>query len=292
MSEDLKYRLNQFEASPPAAIWDKVSSALDEWNEWRPMSERLQNAAVIPPDHNWEQISEKLGAPVIKISRPFRKIAFALYRVAASVIIVILLISGGWKWYQSSLDDNPGERDLQTIAIKKSSLLPSFPHDIQKSTKREKINDYAKSGILVRNAGSVNEYPSFRKAVSYTSIEGSKWLTRETPILIDVKPIKTEELESKHKSIIGNGQSVNYLVIKSPDGQSTRVSVKFAHLISYLVNDFESDASSFETTSEESKNWGKLINEWREKIMRSGYTPTSGNFLDIVEFKDFLGKNQ
>ena len=107
-----------------------------------------------------------------------------------------------------------------------------------------------------------------------------------------MKPIKTEELESKHKAIIGNGQSVNYLVIKSPDGQSTRVSVKFAHLISYLVNDFESDASSFETTSEESKNWGKLINEWREKIMRSGYTPTSGNFLDIVEFKDFLGKNQ
>ena len=41
MSEDLKYRLNQFEASPPAAIWDNVSSALDEWKEWRPMSERL-----------------------------------------------------------------------------------------------------------------------------------------------------------------------------------------------------------------------------------------------------------
>ena len=66
----------------------------------------------------------------------------------------------------------------------------------------------------------------------------------------------------------------------------------FRASVMLVVNDFESDASSFETTSEESKNWGKLINEWREKIMRSGYTPTSGNFLDIVEFKDFLGKNQ
>jgi hypothetical protein len=45
-------------------------------------------------------------------------------------------------------------------------------------------------------------------------------------------------------------------------------------------------------TNEEGKNWGKLIKEWREKIIRSGYTTYIRQFLDIVEFKEFLRKNQ
>jgi len=293
MSEDLKYRLNQLEAPPPAGIWDNISSALDEWKEWEPVTRQLQNASVIPPAGNWEKIKEKIQPPVTGINKPLRKIGFAVYRVAASIILVTLLISGGWKWYQSSFESSPdpNEEDLQNASVSKNSLLPSFPIDVQKSTKREKINAFAKNNISIRNAVSVTENPLYRRAVSYTSIEGSKWLTKETPIVIDARPIESDELETKHKSILGNGQSNNYLVIKNSDGQTMRVSVKFAELIGYLVNDFDIDVSS-DIISADGKNWSKLIKEWREKIIRSGYTPTSGNFLDIVEFKEFLRKNQ
>src|SRR6187431_309157 len=101
MSEELKYRINQLEVSPPKAVWDNISSELDEWKEWKPISARLLNAAITPPAGNWEQIEKRLEVPVVEIKNPTRKIGFA-YRVAASVIIVILLISGGWKWFQTS----------------------------------------------------------------------------------------------------------------------------------------------------------------------------------------------
>jgi hypothetical protein len=95
MSEELKYRINQFEVSPPSGAWDNISATLDEWKEWEPVSARLQNAAITPPPGNWEQIEESLETPVVEIKRPVRKIGFAVYRVAASVIIVILLIWAG-----------------------------------------------------------------------------------------------------------------------------------------------------------------------------------------------------
>lgn len=290
MSEELKYRINKFEVSPPEGAWDKISSELDEWKEWEAVSTRLQNAAITPPSGNWEQIEESLGTPVVEIKKPIRKIWFSVYRVAASVIIVILLISGGWKWFQSSTADADG-KDLQNASINKNSLLPSFSNDIQKSTKQEKINSFAKNNISIRNSSSENDDPLYKRAVNYTSIEGSRWLTKETPIVIDVKSIETEELETKQSAMIGSGQANKYLFIKSPDGKTTRVSIKFAELYSYLINDFDNNVS-LDLTNEEGKNWGKLIKEWREKIIRSGYTPTSGNFLDIVEFKEFLRKNQ
>ena len=289
MSEELKYRINQLEVSPPKAVWDNISSELDEWKEWKPISARLLNAAITPPAGNWEQIEKRLEVPVVEIKNPTRKIGFA-YRVAASVIIVILLISGGWKWFQTSKVDVDG-KDLQNASINKNSLLPSFSIDIQKSTKQEKINSFAKNNISLRNTSSENNDPLYTRAVSYTSIEGSRWLTKETPIVIAPKPIESDELETKQTSMIGSGQDNKYLFIKSPDGQTIRVSIKFAELYSYLVNDFDNDVS-LDITNEEGKNWGKLIKEWREKIIRSGYTPTSGNFLDIVEFRDFLRKNQ
>jgi len=293
MPEDLKYRLNQFETSPPAGIWDNISTALDELKEWELIKKQLNDAAVTPPPGNWEKIKESLEPPVVEINKPLRKIEFTVYRVAASIIIVTLLLSGGWKWYRSSVENNndSNERDLQNASVSKNSLLPSFSIDIQKSTKREKINAFAKNNLSVRSTGSVNEDALYRRAVNYTSIEGSKWLTKETPIMIDAKPIENEELETIHQTIIGNGQNNNYLVIKSQDGQTTRVSLKFAELIDYLVNDFDNDAS-INITTPDGKNWGQLIKEWREKIIRSGYTPASGNFLDIVEFKEFLRKNQ
>jgi hypothetical protein len=290
MSEELKYRLNQLEASPPPGTWDNISSAIDEWKECESLSKKLQEAAVIPPPGNWEQIDKRLQPPIAEIKKPFRKVAFKLYQVAASLIIVALLISGGWKLYNSFVKNSmdPDERNLQNASISKNSLLQSLSIDIQKSTKREKINAFLKNNILVRNPGSVNDNPLYSRAINYKSIEGSRWLTKETPIVIDAGPIESDDLELMHKTILANGQDNNYLYIKDSNGQTMRVSVKFAELINYLFH----DDASININSGDGKNWGQLITEWREKIIRSGYIPASDNFLDIVEFNEFLRKNQ
>ena len=180
MSDELKYRLNQFEVAPPGDAWKNISASLDEWNEFAPLSMRLQNVEIAPPVATWQELENRLRDPVIPIKENKRTLGFTIYRVAASVVIVTILISGAWKMFRLSSTElgKDGERELKNTSISRNSLLPSFPIDIQKSTRKEKINSFARNSIATKEVESENENPVNKRYVHYASIEGSTWLTR------------------------------------------------------------------------------------------------------------------
>ena len=75
-------------------------------------------------------------------------------------------------------------------------------------------------------------------------------------------------------------------MIPGPNGQTTRISVRFADIVNYFMID------SDENTKTDHGRWKVIIDEWRQKTILSGYMPATGNFLDIVELSEFIKRNQ
>lgn len=91
MSKELQNRLSNFEAEPPAKLWDKIVATLDTETEEH-FPEKLFNFQANPPKHVWDNIEKTLNesqTPVIPIKKRFATLYH--YGSAAAVLIATAL---------------------------------------------------------------------------------------------------------------------------------------------------------------------------------------------------------
>jgi hypothetical protein len=92
MSEVVKYKLENFEAQPPARVWDAIASQLDE--DHPQLREKLFAYSEEPPAETWNNISKKLDnpAPVLPIQKNRTRI-FKYSMIATAVILTVIAIT-------------------------------------------------------------------------------------------------------------------------------------------------------------------------------------------------------
>jgi hypothetical protein len=82
-------------------------------------------------------------------------------------------------------------------------------------------------------------------------------------------------------AVLRNGSNDEYISVTGPNGQQTRISAKFADVLLYLNKN----------ENLQNEEWQRKFEDWRGKIMQTSFIPSSNNFLDILELKDFILKD-
>lgn len=274
MSNPLQNKMYDFEVKPPQDLWDKIVSELNEKDEAYEFSSKLYNHEAIPPSAAWQQIKDTLEknseAPNSK-----RKPVFYLFRYAAAIVIVALMVFGGIRFFKNNSSKEEFAVNKNRI-LKKDSMTPSAPESTTAtplnvtSTTNEKSDDEALEESK-RTVASNEFYIRKRLKIardSYLSAPAHYIENISNP----VPELHFSDIIQPSFAIQSSTEDLSdrYIMLKSPDGNFFRMSKKLADLICCITGE-DQDAGC--------KN---QLQQWREKIASSSLAPAPGNFLDIL----------
>ena len=133
------------------------------------------------------------------------------------------------------------------------------------------------------------------KELRNTKIQQSIFPGSELEIMIAAKPIRNangEIIQNTQMKI--NHDDKQYISITGPNGQQTKISSKFLHLLLFINDDSDIDQVDgyFDKNFLESLIWKSRFQEWRNEIINTSFVPSLANFMDILEFKDLITKDK
>jgi hypothetical protein len=282
MSDLLKNKISNYEVSPPAEVWNNIASELNENKAFFPLAEKMYNYEVQPPGDSWSNISLALNTveqpPVRRINSMFVKLA-----AAAVLLGVILLTSLYFMHEETAVQKVAGTRHQLPEPKPKTNLpqtaeepeprpdittsLPTIsfsnPHKI-----RTNIREHFQRKRRVLTASTVKpDYYDLNQAMNDIAVHANL-IRNESGDVIQAPHLMTSGLDGE------------YITVTGPNGQQTRISVKFADVLPYLNSKNMQD-----------EEWQRKFEDWRKKIMKTSFIPSSNNFLDILELKDFILKD-
>jgi hypothetical protein len=93
MANQIQNKLLNFEAQPPAGLWEKIAAELDEATP--PFVQRLQQYEVKPDDKNWEPIAIALDKETLAEKGFFQKHRrlFVYSSAAAAILLIAFLVT-------------------------------------------------------------------------------------------------------------------------------------------------------------------------------------------------------
>jgi hypothetical protein len=305
----LSQKIHSYESAPPVTAWELIALRLNDDTKHAGLSKKMNSYEVTPPAGTWNKIaglldgfSEGRTRSVIPDTKvlPIR----SWYKMAAAAVIAVLLAGAAWYFIsqQSSLlpNNSIAKENQPTPAINENSqkttgneqvppvISPDSPlpdvKDLVVGDNKERVNAINSSPVNngTRNTNTRNEY-----VLTYTKVNRPPSYL-EQPIVINA-PVLLDETGRPYRDINVLTTNSSYLTIAGPNGELTRISAKFANIIQFL--DGSSDDQLEENIDKilrESSIWKERFQQWRNKIKKSGYLPASGNFLDILEFKELI----
>ncbi len=291
MPERIKYRLHDFEVTPPSAAWDTIAARLQDDAKHAELASRLNQYEVPPPDSLWSGIARELDK-IEEAPKSIRKTI--LYRLSAAAIVIGIIATGYW-W----MNRKAAENNLATVSVNKSIPQPSLDQTTDKKTpvtsQPETNNTDEETNVKTNTRtgdNSTNAQSSIddRGILRYATISAVPNYNEQT-IVINSAPIKDENgAIIRDMDVLTTNNS--YLMIAGPDGQMTRISSKFANVIRFLNGGTDDTEEYLDKVIKESGIWKQRFKEWRQKIIESRFIPASTNFLDIIEFKDLIEEHQ
>jgi hypothetical protein len=266
-------------ATPPADSWQQIAAALDKGAaaNWQ---NKIYHYETMPPTGVWEAVAVQLQAPAV-----VRRINWL--RMAAAAAIV-LTIAGTAVWALSDRGEGSGPQTVatntekqaaspgQSLAVAPSPVAaPAAP--VATPPVAAPANKKAASITDIRQPAGPTEYASNIEQ-SFLPADAVFTNTRKLPneqgaVTVDINAMETP-----------NSQ---YISISGPDGQTMRVSAKFANLLGYL-NEGSEKEERLDRIIKESAFWKATFRQWREKMIQANATPSLGNFMDVVELAKAL----
>jgi len=281
MSEQLKHKMKQWEATPPPGCWEAIASRLSDTPAYAALAAKLYDSAVLPPPASWPVIAaalEETARPAAPV-RPLYKKSY--FRMAAAA--VLLLAVAGYAWYAQN---QPGKKQ---VAITPAPLPASHqpPGATTKIATRESVQD---------NAADNDNYTGYSKpapppAIAYTRT--LKYASVSSVPAARLSPITTQQVSMAYDDdMAARNMSpllthADYVIITGPNGETTRASLKIADALRYLYSDNNTDDATDKSNNENS-HWKKRLQEWRTRIISSHFIPATTNFLDIIDLKDLI----
>ena len=284
MSDILKDKIGNYEVLPPEDVWRNIVSQLDESKIFQPLSEKMYAYEIEPPADAWSNITATFNN---EAKAPVRFLNALYIRVAAAAIVIgIILVSSLYLF-----NSNQGDKD--NMVSSRQKLEPKVPG--QQSTA---IDPQMRQPSVAANFPSLplkrslrlsdhsTSKPSFRQ--SFRPTRRALTAAAITPQFIDMSQemndiiVQGRLIRNERGDIIKNAHIITgddeYISVTGPNGQQTRISSKFADVLYYLNGNEQVQNAEWETK----------FKTWRNKIMQTSFIPSSNNFLDILELKDFI----
>jgi hypothetical protein len=293
-------RIYQYEAVPPAEAWQAVAEMLDKQAANTEWDARLYNHQVEPPAAVWAYITAQLNtdiAPVVSISqKPVRN--KSIFRIAAAAI-VLLGLAGTALWTMrerffgessQSVAVNTNAPTAQPPVANTTTPIAGNDNIAQTNTIAEANTTPPNNAIAVKNKGK--KRPSASR--SNTTIAPLEYVTHNEMAFLPTDAVftNTNKLPNERGQTVVeiNGMDApnsSYINISGPDGQSIRVSAKFANLLGYL-NDGPDQEERLDRIIKESAFWKATFRQWREKMTDADAAPSLSNFMGLLEMVKVL----
>jgi hypothetical protein len=263
-AQEFPSALYGMEAIPPAAAWNNIAAELDESAPGQKLASKLYNMEVAPPASAWSRIDTALypaeteTAPVVAISR--RRNSFLRYAVAAAVIGIaafgIIKWMGGATDPDDSLANNPKRPDT---TVKTPARIPVQP------TPKEELAP-ANQPVGSTEMAVTETTPRPRRDKSNAAISNAAYSYADADYASN--PLYAYE---DHSPRIAD----RYIMLMTPEGNFIRMSKKWSDMVC-CVSGEEQDADC--------KN---QLKQWQQKLATSSVA-SPGNFLDILSLVNSL----
>lgn len=296
-------RVYQYEAAPPADAWQAVAEMLDKQAANTDWDARLYNHQTEPPAAVWAYISAQLDtgdtdtAPVVSISqKPARN--KSIFRIAAAAII-LLGFAGTALWTMRERFFGESSQSVATNTITPTAQPPvantttpfaSTDNLAQADAIAEAAATQPNYAIAAKNTGK--KRPTASKVT--TTIAPLEYITHNEMAFLPTDAVftNTNKLPNERGQTVVeiNGMDApvsSYINISGPDGQSIRVSAKFANLLGYL-NDGPDQEERLDRIIKESAFWKATFRQWREKMIDADAAPSLSNFMGLLEMVKVL----
>jgi len=299
LNDDLQYagfaaKMNNFEEMPPQTTWNEIANRLDDDKQYAMVAAKMNNFDSPPPAEIWNNIAASLQEKEIKLV-PAGNVRTIIYRLAAAAIL-IGLFAGIWLLMNKNTVKVDLVKNKTTVvpgnsAIRKDDKEITTPNNSDPSKEEVVVADQNAEHIAQANAknnrpSGINAFGENQYTVLKHAVVDGLLAYQEKPIIISSPPILDREGNViRDMDILTTS---NYIMVTGPNGQSTRISSKFASVIRYLNGDSDDQEEYIDKVIKESDTWKKRFREWRNKISQSSFIPSSANFLDIIEFKELI----
>lgn len=278
MTENLQYRLSEYNITPPGDAWPNIAAELDKDAEQK-LSLKLQQAVIEPPASVWDNIANALSetsqSPVIPIGRRWTRLA-----VAAVTIGVIVLAGLSYLMLRGTNDESV-------------TVIPNTPQTVQPNTNNNDNNipqtedKTATEPVVVyqpqrsnRPVALVAARRTVNPRIRYAHVETPDFDAGETALHVD-------DLVAQQVSLLPNTyiKPTNYLTVAAPNGQPAKISAKFTDGLGCIFN---TDPQGLEMALK-AISWKRRFSNWSNTLIaNTGFIPAASNFMDILELQELL----
>ena len=314
MATNIKHTLLNLEIPPPPGVWPDIAARLNtEFDaEEVPVAQKMFDLSVTPPAAAWEQIAAHL--PQQQIARKEGKLISLSVRKTIAAAAMVMLTLGAWYFLDKTNNNeehNVAGKATTTSPVDKNATAhirtPAADTEIGEQSAESPLVHKPIASLSVADAGIINAHYSNRSHARRAPWFDYQPIATSYAGMDDVQAVQFTETNSPaiEAPLIrdANGQVIMdkklitspddcYITITSPNGEQTRISSKFLHIISTLNENVEPQ-DYFDFMMQENSLWKIRFSEWKEKFMtQASLVPTATSFTDILELKDLLMENQ
>ena len=274
LAQKISSRLNTIEVIPPTSVWQSINVSLDEQLLEKEYAEKLTHIHITPPPGSWNKIKLLLNSEAVIATTEKRKIS-PLLKYAAAAIITGLLAWGGVQL----LSADSSKTNVATID-------KSSPNSF---TETPVINNPLDENIAVPDVTA-----SLEEARNDAALEASKKTFARLDVTARRSKIKNAAdfyFVTDNYEPSARGFSIDpiakpaaditnrYIILMTPDGNIIRMSKKLRELVCCVSGE------------DQDKDCIDQMKKWRENIGNPSTTHSSSNFIDVLDIVKCMQEN-
>jgi hypothetical protein len=290
-AEDWSTEIYLKEETPPPAAWNEIAAALNhiENSNWQT---RVYEKEIAPPAGVWAAISAALDAPAKVITmQPGRSTKKFYFRLAAAAAVIVA-IAGTALWFSGKQPAGTAPQPIAKNTANSSPVNPAAKETAETTAlpAAETQEKQQPAAFAKKQTKPAVTQPDDKSIPPLEYVKSSQMgFLPDQPVLNNSKKLPDNNGQVSTDIALMETPANSYISISGPDGQSIRVSSKFANLIGYL-SDGPVKEERLDVIIRESAQWKATFRQWREKMISNTATPSLGNFMDIIEMGKMLNE--
>lgn len=293
-------------ATPPAGMWAGIAAQLSSElkADEASVGKKMYDLLVMPPASIWKKIAAQLPQ-----QKPVRKegklTSLHSWKAIAAAAAMVLLTIGAWYFLDNNNTNDyagvtpPPPSTTNSGSASKTKVRSTDIEIGERPVEREQLSQkqlaaLTDNDVIYRKYG--NRHGARRTAwydyqpiaTSYSSMDDVDVdFTKENSATVEAPLIRDANNQViLDKKLVAPDDC--YITVTSPNGEQTRISSKFLHIISTINQNVEPQ-DEFDFMTRESSLWKLRFSEWKEKFLnQASFVPTATSFTDILELRDLL----
>jgi hypothetical protein len=302
--------------TPPPGVWTDIAAQLNTTLKADEVSvaKKMYDLLVTPPATAWKKIAAQL--PQQHTKKEGKLISLHSRKAIAAAAAMVILTVGAWYFL-----DKTNSTDNTNVAHQSTTSSTTGDHATAQTRTRAADTEIGERPVE-QPVDRLDQKPLAALSGSEANLINNRYANRHgarRTAWYDYQPIATsyagvdedhtipftdDNLPNVEAPLIrdARGQVILdkklispdecYITVTSPNGEQTRISSKFLHIIS-TINQEAEPQDYFDFMMQENSLWKIRFSEWKEKFLnQASLVPTATSFTDILELKDLLMENQ